>query len=175
MAAVTGSAPGAPALMLFVTVTVQVMSGGAASLPEPLHWVMSVTRSDELVVNEPFPGGHGSREHCRTTVTVEDVAPVLETVLTTVMSQVMPVVAPMGPPLRLLHWPSATLAALAGDVVDARPATENPATSRSASAHDAQRGTGGRPDIGVVRVVTRQAFREAVSSPIGQPGTNGIE
>ena len=134
-------------------------------MPEPLHWVMSVTRSDELVVNEPFPGAHGSREHCRTTVTVEDVAPELETVLTTVMSQVMPVVAPMGPPLRLLHWPSATSTAFAGDVVVARPTTENAAARRSASAHEAHRAAGGRPENGAVRVVTRQAFRENVSSP----------
>ena len=134
-------------------------------MPEPLHWVMSVTRSDELVVNEPFPGAHGSREHCRTTVTVEDVAPVLETVLTTVMSQVMPVVAPRGPPLRLLHWPSATLAAFAGDVLEARPTTENAAARRSASANDAHRAACGRPDIGAERVVTGQALPEDVSSP----------
>jgi hypothetical protein len=45
VAAVTGWAPGVSALMLFVTVTVQVISGGAASLADPLHWLMLVTTS----------------------------------------------------------------------------------------------------------------------------------
>jgi len=161
--------------MLFVTVTVQVMRGGAASLPEPLHWVMSVTRSDELVVNEPFPGAHGSREHCRTTVTVEDVAPVLETVLTTVMSQVMPVVAPLGPPLRLLHWPSATLAAFAGEVVDARPATEKAAATSSVSAHDHHRAACGRPRIGAERVVTGQPSGKPCRARTGNQARMTIE
>jgi len=129
--------------MLFVTVTVQVISGGAASLPEPLHWVMSVTRSDELVVNEPFPGAHGAREHCRTTVTLELVAPLPVMVLTTVTAQVMPVVAP---PAKLLHWATATLAAVAGDGDKANPATENAAV-RSASAISAHRGDRERSEI----------------------------
>jgi hypothetical protein len=45
VAAVTGCAPGVSALMLLVTVTVHVISGGAASLPESLHWVISSTMS----------------------------------------------------------------------------------------------------------------------------------
>ena len=57
VAAVTGLAPGVSALMLFVMVTSQVISGGAASFPELLHWATLVTRSGELVVTEPFPGG----------------------------------------------------------------------------------------------------------------------
>lgn len=62
VAAVTGDAPGVSELMLFVTVTVQVI-GCAASLSELLHCVTSVTRSTELLENVPLPDGQGSSEH----------------------------------------------------------------------------------------------------------------
>jgi len=49
--------------MLFVIVTLQVISGGAASLPDPLHWVMVVTKLGDRVVKVPLPGAHGARVH----------------------------------------------------------------------------------------------------------------
>jgi hypothetical protein len=112
VAAVTGSAPGVSALMLLVMLTSQLI-GWAASLSEPLHWLIEVTRSLELVVVEPLPGAHGSREHCRLTVVVDEVVPPLM-VLMTVTEQVMPVVAPMGPGPTLLHWSTVSVAACAG-------------------------------------------------------------
>jgi len=123
VAAVTGCAPGVSALMLLVTETVQVI-GCAASLLEPLHWVISVTRFVELLVNVPFPDGHGSREQVRITVVVELVMPPL-IVLTTVTAQSKPVVAPPGPGPTLLHWSTVMDAATAGEGRTAIPAKEN--------------------------------------------------
>ena len=123
VAFVRESAPGVSALMLFVTVTSQVISGGAASLPEPLHWVTFMTRSEELVENVPFPGGHGPSKQFLVTVRVELVMPLL-IVLTTVTVQVSPVVAPRGPPLRPLHWSTVRFAARAAGGSN-RPAMEN--------------------------------------------------
>jgi hypothetical protein len=122
------------ALMLLVTETVQVTSGGAASLADPLHWVTLVTKFRELVVNVPLPGAQGVREHCRRTVTLELVRPLALMVLTTVTVHVMPVVAPGGPALRLLHCLTVTFAARAGAVDKVSPASENPlATTTTAS------------------------------------------
>ena len=101
VAAATGFAPGVSALMLFVIVTRQVI-GCAASLSEPLHWSMLVTKLVELLVNVPFPGGHGPSEHWRVSVVLELVVPPL-IVLTTVTVQVIAVVAPVGPGPMLLH------------------------------------------------------------------------
>ena len=101
VAAVTGVAPGVSALMLLVIVTRQVI-GCAESLSEPLHWVTSVTRLVECVVNVPLPGGHGPSKHCRVTVVVELLVPPLM-VLTTVTVQVMAVVAPIALGPTLLH------------------------------------------------------------------------
>jgi hypothetical protein len=101
VAVATGFAPAVSALMLFVMVTRQVI-GCAASLSEPLHWLTLVTRLLEKVVNVPFPGGHGPREHWRVTVVFELVVPLL-IVLTTVTVQVIAVVAPVGPGPMLLH------------------------------------------------------------------------
>ena len=114
---------------MLVTETMQVTSGGAASLADPLHWVTLVTRLRELVVNVPLPGAHGVSEHCRCTVTVELVRPLALMVLTTVTVHVMPVVAPEGPALRLLHWLTVTFAAWAGAVSTVSPASENPLTT----------------------------------------------
>ena len=129
VADVTGAAPGVSALMLFVIRTVQVV-GCAASLPDALHCRTSVTMSDEVVVVDPLPGGHGSLAHNRLTVTVELVTPPL-IVLTTVTEQTMLVVAPPGPGPMPLHWSMAMLAALAGGGEMAIPAMENAAVSSS--------------------------------------------
>lgn len=123
VAAVTGRAPGVSALMLFVMATVHVI-GWAASLLEPLHWVILVTRLVELLVNVPFPDGHGSEEQVRTTVVVELVVPLL-IVLTTVTSQSRPVVAPPVPGPTLLHWSTVISAAATGEGRIAIPANEN--------------------------------------------------
>lgn len=123
MAAVTGSAPGVSALMLFVMFTVQVI-GCAASLLEPLHWLTFVTRSVELLTKVPFPPGHGSRAHSRVKVVVElDTPP--SSVLTTVTVQVSAVVAPMAPGPMLLHCANESVAASADDRCRDMPATEN--------------------------------------------------
>jgi hypothetical protein len=129
VAAVTGDAPGVSALMLLVTLTVQLI-GWAASLSDPLHWVMSVTRSAEPLVKVPFPPGQGSSEHCRVTVVDEDVIPEL-IVLTTVTVQVMPVVAPAGPGPTLLHWSTLSTAAAAGELPRLTAAAENEAVNRT--------------------------------------------
>jgi hypothetical protein len=128
VAAVTGCAPGVSALMLFVILTVQVVVF-PPSLAELLHWRTSVMRSEEVVVNEPLPGAHGSLAHNRVTVTVELVTPLL-IVLTTVTVQVMDVTAPPGPGPWLLHWSTAMLAARAGGVM-ATPAMKNVLVSRA--------------------------------------------
>ena len=78
-----------------------------------MHWLMSVTRSVELLVNVPLPPGQASSEHCRVSVVVDDVVPPL-IVLTTVTVHVMPVVAPAGPGPTLLHWSRVMTAATAG-------------------------------------------------------------
>lgn len=131
VAAVTGRAPGVSALMLFVMVTLHVI-GCAASLSEPLHWPTSVTRLVDLVVNVPFPGGHGSLAHSRVTVVVEPRVPPL-IVLTTTTVQVIAVVAPPGPGPMLLHWSTAMFAARATEGGRANPAMENaPMTTTTA-------------------------------------------
>jgi len=94
VAAVTGCAPGASALTLFVIVTRHTI-GWAESLSEPLHWLTNVTRLVEWLVNVPFPFGQGPREQCRVTVVVELVFPLFVMVLTTVTVHLMPVVAPL--------------------------------------------------------------------------------
>lgn len=109
--------------MLFVMLTVHVI-GCAASLSEPLHWLISVTKLVELLVNVPFPDGQGSREQVLVTVVVELVVPLL-IVLTTVTVQSIPVVAPPGPGPTLLHWSTEIFAALAGEGNRAIPAKEN--------------------------------------------------
>lgn len=101
-----------------------------------------MTRSLELVVDEPLPGAQGSREHWRLTVVVEEVTPPLM-VLTTVTVHVMPVVAPIGPGPWLLHWEMLSGAAVAGlDRVSA--AREKPPVS-SRSPASAVRQTWVRP------------------------------
>jgi hypothetical protein len=125
--------PGVPALMLFVTVTVHVTSGGAASLAEPLHWAMLVTRLLEVVVNDPFPGGHGPSEHWRVTVVLEPtLVPLM--VLTTVTVQVRPVVAPSRA-LTALHWSMLRFAACAGWAAAPAQASANAAARRKAAKH----------------------------------------
>jgi hypothetical protein len=132
--AVSVEAPGVPALMLFVTVTVHVTSGGAASLAEPLHWVMLVTRLVELVVNVPLPGEHGPSEQWRVTVVVEPrLVPLI--VLTTVTVQVSPVVAPDGLALTPLHWSMLVVAAYAGSAAAPAQASVDAAARRSAAKH----------------------------------------
>ena len=123
VAAVTGCAPAASALMLFVMVTSQVI-GCAASLSELLHWRTTVTRLVELVVNVPFGDEQGPRAHCRVTVVVELVVVPL-TVLTTVTVHFIPVVAPSALEPWPLHWSMAMGAALAGPAGTIKPASEN--------------------------------------------------
>ena len=116
-------APGVFELTLFVIWTRQVIRGGAASLAELLHWVTLVTKLVDLLVNVPLPPGHGPRAHLRVTVVVEPrLAPSI--VFTTVTEQVNPVVAPVGLPLRLLHWSTVLVAALA-EAGKTTPAREN--------------------------------------------------
>jgi hypothetical protein len=164
VAGVTDSAPGVPALMLFVMVTTHLI-GCAASLPDPLHWLTAVTRSVELVTNVPFPGAQGSREHCRVMVTVELVESPLM-VLTTVTMQVIRVVAPPGPGPTSLHWSTATFAAWAAGGGTANTATDKArvsTTSGIATTRDAP----ARPDprVGRVVVVMDGASRLVDSSP----------
>lgn len=114
-------------------------------MSEPLHWLMSVTRSGELLVNVPLPGTQGSRAHSRVTVVVEDVTPPL-IVFTTVMSHVIAVVAPPGPGPTLLHWASATFAAPATPVGITAAVRKN-AVPRTTTA----RSTGRQPKLRVGR------------------------
>jgi hypothetical protein len=159
--------------MLFVIATVQVI-GCAASLSEPLHWLTVVTKLVELLVNVPFPDGHGSSEHSLVTVVVELVTPLL-IVLTTVTVQVKAVVAPAGPGPKLLHWSTTTFAACADVAGSPKPTTDNPpirTTNPDLVAQDIMRrvSRNGIPDVGRIEL---HSLREACQAPTGQPGTNG--
>jgi len=130
VAAVTGWAPGGLPLMLFVTVTRQ-MIGWAASLSEPLHCRIDVTRLVECVTNVPFPCAQGWREQCRVTVVVELVfVPLM--VLTTVTVHLIPVVLPIAPGPWPLHWLTVRSAACAADGDKAAIAKENALASSNA-------------------------------------------
>ena len=97
-------------------------------MSDPLHWLTSVTKSVELLVNVPLPPGQASSEHCRVRVVVDDVVPELM-LLTTVTVHVIPVVAPAAHGPTLLHWSSVMAAAAAGDAPRLRAATDNDAAS----------------------------------------------
>lgn len=135
-----GSAPGVSPLMVLWTVTVQVIVW-AASLSEPLHCWMSVMRSVEVLVNVPLPGAHGPRLHCRVTVSVELVTPLLMVFQTSTV-QVMPVVAPLASGPTPLHWSTEPVAAQAdvGDRLSVAAARKVTATARNAVASTRAKG-----------------------------------
>jgi hypothetical protein len=120
---VSGSAPGVPALMLLVTVTLHVI-GCAASLSDALHWSMVVTRLVELYEKVPSPGGQAARAQVRVTVTVDpEAAP--SRVLTTETEQLISVVAPAALAPMPLHWSIATVEARAAGVPPVRTQTSS--------------------------------------------------
>jgi len=101
----TGSAPGTVGSISLVTVTSQRI-GWAASLSEPLHWLICVTMLVELLVKVPLPGGHGPSAHCRVRVVVEpSLAPPI--LFTTTTEQVISVVAPSASGPMPLHCATA--------------------------------------------------------------------
>jgi len=145
VAADTGFAPGVSALMLSMISTVQV-TGPAASLSEPLHWLTVVTRSVE-VWGTPA-GAHGLLWQVADTVVVELVRPPLM-VLTMRTVQAMEVVAPPGPGPIPLHWLAVRFAAAADGTRSTRPPAVNSrvtaATTRAAHRHRCRRSDGGAP------------------------------
>src|SRR5450631_1177254 len=124
--AARGCATDVPRPMLLTTFTEQLIAW-LASLSEPLHCRMTVTRLTESVMNVPFGVEQGPSVHRRVTVVLERVDVPL-TVLTTVTVHSSAVVAPATPGTWTLHWSTIMVEACAV-VGRATPASENPAVS----------------------------------------------
>jgi hypothetical protein len=122
--------------------------------------VTVVTRLGELLVNVPFPGGHGPRVHSRVTVVVELVV-LPRTVFTTVTVHFMPVEAPSGVAAWPLHWSMVRVAACADDGDMAATANENnPASSRamSTACPARRRAEPGARSVVVAILITARSF-----------------